>query len=101
MTTTPNVIRDGIDPLVVTTKFDVDHEHDGESGVITHADITAALYIQHGDSAIKLDFGIFGDPNADYLTEEYEQEIAAIDALRAHLQEVRLHLMSEFGAIKS
>lgn len=101
MTTTPNVIRDSVDPLIVTTKFDVDHEHDAETGAIQFADITAALYIQHGDSSIKLDFGVFGNTSAEYLEKEYESEVAAIDALIGHLQDARVFLMQEYGAVKT
>lgn len=102
-TTTPTVIRDGIDPMIVTTKFDVDHEYDGttEQPVLAHVDITAALYVQHGDSAIKLDFGVFGDPNAEYLETEYEAEIAAIDALMQHLLDTRVFLMESYGQARA
>lgn len=102
MTTTPSVIRDDVDPLVVTTKFDVNHEYDGEADkpVLTHVDITAALYVHHGDSAIKLDFGVFGDPDADYLRVEFVQQLLAIDALVDRLVEVRNYLVDEHKAIR-
>ena len=102
--TTPSVIRDStsisIDPLVVTTKFDVDHGYDGEGGeaVLAYVDITAALYLSHGDSALKLDFGVFGDPHTHNLEKDYEAEIAALDALANHIRDIRVFLMSEYGA---
>ncbi len=101
MTTTPTVIRDGIDPMIVTTKFDVDHEYDAETTDVTFVDITAKMYVQHGDSAIGLDFGVFGNVVDDYLEKEYQQEVNAIDALIMHLQQAKNYLMEAYAEIKA
>ena len=106
MSTNVSVIRNYGSPLVVTTKFDSNHEYDvdgeGEDSrtVMVYADITTSVYISQGNSALELNFGVDGDPDDD-LEERYNEEIAAIDALVASLQQARVHLMQEFGSIKA
>lgn len=106
MSTNVEVIRQYGSPLVVTTKFDSNHEYaadshgDDNQTVMVYADITASIFVSEGNNAIALDFGIDGDPEGD-LTERYNEEIYAIDALIARLQAARVHLMSEYGSIKA
>lgn len=104
MSTTTTVIRDNAtdqpDPLVLTTKFDSNHEYDAESSRMNWADITATVFLASGNSAMSLDFGIFGNPDGPDLAEDYEKEIRALDRLADALQKARVHLMTEYGSLK-